>query len=146
MKKIMTMLALTLMLTTSFAFAGETINKQALKAFKSEFAGATDIAWKVGSNYYEVAFTINDQRLFAFYNDQGEFMAVTQFISSTQMPNYLRKSLKRSYSNFWISDLFEMTNDDETSFYVTLENADTKVILKSIDGNKWSLYNKIDKE
>ena len=50
MKKILTMLALTLTLT-SFAFAGETINKQALNAFQSEFAGATDIAWKVGSNY-----------------------------------------------------------------------------------------------
>ena len=145
MKKIITMLAPTLTLT-SFAFAGETINKQALNAFQTEFAGATDIAWKVGSSYYEVAFTINHQRLFAFYNDRGEFMAVTRFISPTQLSNYLRKSLKRSYSNFWISDLFEIRHADDKSYYVTLENADTKIILKSINGSRWSLYNKIDKE
>ena len=145
MKKIMTMLALTLTLA-SFAFAGETINKQALNAFQSEFAGATDVAWKAGGSYYEEVFTINDQRLFAFYNDRGEFMAVTRFISPTELPNYLRKSLKRSYSNCWISDLFEIRHADDRSYYVTLENADTKIILKSINGSKWSLYNKIDKE
>ena len=48
MKKILTMLALTLTLTTSFAFAGETINKQALNSFTSEFAGATDLFAKRG--------------------------------------------------------------------------------------------------
>ena len=99
MKKIMMMLALMLTLTTSFAFAGETINKQALNAFQNEFAGATDIAWKVSGNYYEVAFTIDHKRLAAFYDDRGNFVAVTHFISSGELTNGLRKSLKRAYGN-----------------------------------------------
>jgi len=146
MKKIMMMLALMLTLTTSFAFAGETINKQALNAFQSQFASATDVAWKVSGNYYEVAFTIEAKRLFAFYDSRGEFVAVTQFISSTQLPKHLRKSLKVSYSKYWISDLFEMATADEGSYFVTIENADERIVLRSTNGSKWSLYTKTDKE
>jgi len=146
MKKIMMMLALMLTLTT-FAFAGEAINKQALNAFQNEFAGATDIAWKVSGNYYEVAFTIDHKRLAAFYDDRGDFVAVTRFISSGELPNGLRKSLKRGYGNaYWVSDLFDVTTGDETSYYVTIENADTRVVLRSINGSHWALYERMDKK
>src|SRR5678810_1144559 len=99
MKKIMMMLLLVLTIGTSFAFTGEeAINKQALNAFKKEFVGATEAAWTVGDNFYKVTFTLNDQKLFAYYNMQGDFMAVTRNISSLQLPLSLQTSLKRSYN------------------------------------------------
>jgi hypothetical protein len=143
MKKIMMILALVLTVSTGFAFTGEeAVNKQALEAFKSEFVGATDVNWTAGSNYYKAAFTLNDQKLFAFYNSQGEFIAVTRYISSFQLPLNLQTDMKKSYSNFWVSDLFEMATNDDTSYYLTMENADTKIVLKSTDGKEWSLYHK----
>src|SRR5215468_3613118 len=130
MKKIMMMLALALTIGTSFAFTGEeAINKQALNAFKKEFAGAADAAWTVGNNYYKVTFSLNDQKLFAYYNMTGDFLAVTRNISSLQLPLNLQTSLKRSYNNYWISDLFEVANDGGTNYYVTLETADTRIVL-----------------
>lgn len=146
MKKILMMLALMLTLTTTWAFKGEeAINKQALDAFKTEFAGATDAAWSVGSNYYKVAFTFNDQKLFAFYNPEGEFMAVTRYISSLQLPLNLQSSLKKECSSCWITDLFEVANSEGTAYYVTLENADTKIVLRSANGGDWSVYQKSKK-
>jgi hypothetical protein len=143
MKKIMMMLLLVLTIGTSFAFTGEeAINKQALNAFKKEFVGATEAAWTVGDNFYKVTFTLNDQKLFAYYNMQGDFMAVTRNISSLQLPLSLQTSLKRSYNNYWISDLFEVAKSDGTNYYVTLETADTKIVLKSADGSDWSVYQK----
>ncbi|TMI79613.1 MAG: hypothetical protein E6H10_15040 [Bacteroidetes bacterium] len=146
MKKIMMLLAMVLTLTTTWAFTGEeAIDKQALNAFKSEFAGATDAAWTVGTNYYKVAFSLNDQKLFAFYNSTGEFLAVTRYISSLQLPLNLQTSLKKACTNYWISDLFELANSDGTTYYVTLENADTKIVFKSVDGSSWSVYQKSKK-
>ena len=145
MKKIMMMLALMLTLGTSFAFTGEKINKEALNAFRYEYAGATDIRWTIGKNYYKVAFTMNGKKLFAYYDNEGEFIAATQFISSFQLPRHLQKTLKKSLHNYWISDLFKMTTNEETFYYVTLENADAKVVLKSADGSNWSIYQKTDK-
>ena len=146
MKKIMMMLALALTIGTSFAFTGEeAISKQALNAFKKEFSGATEAAWTVGNNYYKVTFSLNDQKLFAYYNTQGEFLAVTRNISSLQLPLSLQTSLKRSYNNYWISDLFEVASNDGTNYYVTVETADTKIVLKSAGGSDWSIYQKSKK-
>jgi hypothetical protein len=146
MKKIMLMLAMVLTISTSFAFTGEeTINKQALHAFKTEFAGATDIAWTVSNDYYKVTFTMNEQKLFAYYNKAGEFMAATRYLSSFHLPLNLQSSLKKSYSNYWISDLFELASNDGSDYYVTLETADVKIVLRSPDGSNWSMYQKIQK-
>ena len=146
MKKIMTMLAMVLTIGTTYAFTGEeTINKQALSAFKTEFAGATDATWSVGSGYYRVAFSLNEQKLFAFFSTEGEFMAVSRYISSLQLPLNLQSSLKRFYKNYWVTDLFELANNNGTGYYVTLENADSKIVLKSTDGSDWSVYEKCKK-
>jgi hypothetical protein len=146
MKKIMMMVALVLAVSTTFAYTGEeAINKKALNSFKTEFTGATDADWTVGNNYYKVAFTMSSQKMFAFYNTDGEFMAATRYISSFQLPLTLQSKLKKSYSDYWISDLFEMATSNETGYYVTLEDADTTITLKSIDGSDWSVYKKSKK-
>jgi hypothetical protein len=143
MKKMMMILALVLTVGTTFAFTGEdAVNKQALNSFKTEFAGATDVNWTVGANYFKVAFTMSDQKLFAFYNKEGEFMAVTRYISSFQLPLNLQNGLKKDYSSYWISDLFELAGSDDTSYYVTLETADSRIVLKSNDGKTWTAYQK----
>jgi hypothetical protein len=146
MKKIMMTLALALTLSTMYAFTGEeAINKQALHAFKTEFIGATDIAWTVSGDFYKVTFTMSEQKLFAYYDKSGELMGATRYISSFQLPLNLQSSLRKSYSNYWISDLFELANHDGTGYYVTLETADVKIILKSTDGSNWSVYEKTQK-
>jgi hypothetical protein len=146
MKKIMMMLALVVTVTTSFAFTGEeAVNKQALNAFKTQFANATDAAWTAGNDYYKVTFSQGDQKLFAYYSTSGEFMAVTRYISSFNLPLNLQSSLKKSHGNYWITDLFEMANQEGTTYYATLETADTKIVLKSTDGSDWAVFQKSKK-
>src|SRR5215471_9320416 len=107
MKKITIMLAMMLTLTTTWAFSGEKpVNQTALTAFRTEFASATDAIWYSGNECYKVTFTLNDQRLFAFYSTDGEFMAVTRYISSVQLPLILQNSLRKFYRNAWVSDLY----------------------------------------
>jgi hypothetical protein len=146
MKKIMMTLALALAVSTMYAITGEeAINRQALQSFRTDFAGAIDATWTPGKNYYKVSFTMNEQKLFAYYNMSGEFIAVTRYISSFQLPLYLQNTLKKSYENYWISDLFEMSNPDGTSYYVTLETADSRLVLRSTDGRDWSVDQKLKK-
>src|SRR2546423_11045195 len=146
MKKIMMMVVLVFSLSTMYAFTGEeAVSKSALTAFRNEFTEATDAVWTVGNNYYEVAFAVSGQNLFAFYSTEGECMGVSRYISSLQLPLYLQSSLKKSYSNYWITDLFEVAATDNSGYYVTLENADSKIVLRSIDGSRWSVYQKLSK-
>lgn len=144
MKKIIMTLAVAL--STLCSFAGEeNVNAKVLNAFKTEFASASEVKWTAGNNYYKAAFIFNNQYVSAFYNAEGELLGLTRYISSLDLPLNLQTPIRKSYGNYWISDLFEVANGDGTSYYITLENADSKIVLKSAGGNDWTVYQKITK-
>ena len=147
MKKIILSLATVLMIGLSaFAGKGTDVNQQAKEAFTKDFASAKNAVWEQKKDYVKVTFTFNDQVLFAYYNNSGELQAVVRNILSDQLPISLLAELKKEYSGFWISELFEMASDDQTTYYVTLENADKTLVLKSSGASNWSVYSKTKKE
>ena len=144
MKKMI--LAIGLTLCMSFAFADEvTVSPKVLDAFKNEFSTAKEVEWTAGSNFYKAAFTFNGNHVFAFYDMDGELLGLTRYISSLDLPITLQKDLKKEYSGYWISDLFEVANNNGTSYYITLENAEKRIVLKAADGSKWTTFKKISK-
>ena len=146
MKKIIAILGMTLIVSTSFANTEpESVSNQALNTFNSEFVGAANATWTINKDFYQVSFTLDGEQMIAYYNKSGEFIAVSQNISSVELPNSLKKGLMKVMSNRWITDLFEITNNDQTSWYVTIESADEKVVLRSDNGGKWRVFQKIEK-
>jgi hypothetical protein len=144
MKKMI--LALAMVFTLSSAFANEeTVRKEVLNAFKSNYSNASEISWTISDTYYKAAFTLNDQKVFAFYSLEGRFLGLTRYISSLQLPVKLHNSLMKNQKGKWITDLFEVSNDEGTSYYITVEDANTKVVLKSGGGNDWSVFKKSEK-
>jgi len=153
MKKMI--LTLAIAVTTASAFAGspftksfngdEDVNARVLNAFKSEFNAAKEVEWTVGSNYYRATFVYNEKHVFAYYNESGELLGLTRYLSSMDLPISLQAKLKKNYDGYWISDLFEVAKSDGTSYYITLENADTKIVLKSTDSSNWNAYTKVKK-
>ena len=137
---------LAIALSTLSAFAGEeNVNAKVLNAFKSEFKTATDVTWVSGANYYEAKFVYNDKYLFAYYSTEGELLGLTRYIKPENLPISLQKSLKNKYRDYWISDLFEVAKNDGTSYYITLENADSQLVLKSTDSYNWNFYKRVKK-
>ena len=143
MKKMI--LTLVIAVTTLSAFASdENVNQKVLDAFKTEFNSAKDVEWSVGTNYYKATFNYNGKYVFAFYNEEGELLGLTRYLSPSDLPLTLQNNLKKNYEGYWVSDLFEASKDDATNYYITLENADTKIVLKSGE-NKWETFSKIKK-
>ena len=83
---------------------------------------------------------MNGNVMFAFYSSDGELMAVSRNILSSQLPISLTRDLKSNYGDFWIADLFEISSDNGNYYYVTLENSDRKIVLRSIGTNTWETY------
>ena len=126
--------------------AADDVSAAALKSFQTTFSNAKDAAWTVTENYYKVQFLLNDQTLTAFYQSDGKLMGVTKNISSLQLPIILQTEIKREYSNYWITDLFELSNENGTEYYMTIENTDGRTVLKSSAVNtSWSVYQKLRK-
>jgi hypothetical protein len=57
----------------------------------------------------------------------------------------LQSNLRKDYSDYWVSDLFEVVKNGRTEYYVTLENADKKIVLQSSGSNEWEEYRKVRK-
>jgi post-segregation antitoxin (ccd killing protein) len=128
---------------SSFKATAQDINIAAAvtTSFHASFKNATDVAWSQTGSHYKATFHLNGQYATAFYDQHGTLLGVTRNISAVQLPVTLQASLKASYEDCWISDLFELSDNNGTAYYVTLENNDSKITLKSILG-QWSVYKK----
>ncbi len=145
-KKLITLLTLVMLTITSSTFAtGTEISKNISAAFSAAFVKATDVSWTKTGNFFKASFRMNGRSLSAFLSEDGEVIAVSRNIISTELPVYLQVVLNKNFSNYWISDLFEYTSGGETKYYVTIENADEKLILESAGTYDWSLFKKMAK-
>ncbi|MGE5519441.1 MAG: hypothetical protein ACM3VS_05880 [Candidatus Dadabacteria bacterium] len=113
-----------------------------LYSFNKSFEDVSEVSWTVTSQYYKADFNYNGQYVSAYYDASGNLMALTRNITSVQLPMTLQTSLKNDNEGMWITDLFEVNDEAGTSYYVTLENADSKLILKSSLGSGWSTWQK----
>jgi len=146
MKKIL--FATALLLSVSFATmanSNTSADPKAMAAFEKDFSGANDVSWEKAADFSKVTFTINGSVLFAYYSGNGKLIAASRNISSTQLPLNLFTSLKNEYSSYWISDLFEMSRNNATRYYITLENANEKKIMSSTSWG-WETYSTTIKE
>jgi hypothetical protein len=144
MKKSILTWALVLMvgISTSFAHGIEGVSERVMNAFKKEFAEAQNVQWESTKDFAKATFSIHGQVMFAYYNAEGKTLAVTRNIVASQLPISLLAEVKKNYGDYWISDLFEMSSDNETNYYITLENGDQKIVLKSADSRNWDVYKK----
>ena len=121
------------------------VTPSVIKSFQTTFATAKDVTWTAGDHLYKAQFEFNAQVVTAFYSPEGNLLAVTRNITTHQLPMTLQTDLKKGNETAWISNLFELTNDEGTAYFATLETADSKVVLKS-NGQSWSTYSKSKKD
>jgi hypothetical protein len=127
--------------TPAFNPDGDEINA----SFHKDFKQAELMEILNGKGYARLTFKMNGMILIAYYSDNGELLAVTHNILSTQLPLTLMLQLRNDYSGYWISDLFEYDANGSSCYYITLENANTRLTLRSNTGN-WETYSKTSKD
>jgi hypothetical protein len=144
MKKSILTWALILMVSvsTSFAHGIEGVSEKIMNSFKKEFVDAKDVQWESTKDFAKATFSLHGQVMFAYYNGEGGLLAVTRNIVASQLPINLLAEVKKNYGEYWISDLFEMSSNNETDYYITIENGDQKIVLKSSDSRNWDVYKK----
>jgi hypothetical protein len=147
MKKLLIVLFASL--TTLISSASETpavVAPAVLKSFQSTFGAAREVRWNESSSFYKANFTLDGQYLNAFYNAEGEMVALTRSMTLNQLPVMLQAELKNKTGNkSWITDITEFATNEGTTYYATVENADMKITLRSTDNNEWMTHKKIEK-
>jgi hypothetical protein len=86
MKKLLLVLGLVATMGVCSAYPSERVSQKVLTSFKTEFTNAQNVEWETGNNYFRASFTMNEQRIFAYYNVNGELLSIAriyQLISAT---------------------------------------------------------------
>lgn len=142
--KILSLLvAATIIFNVSYANNTDIIvNENILASFSKQFENASDVQWTKTAVYAKASFTWNDQYLTAFYDEGGISIAIARNITRKDLPVILQTTLANEYSAYWISDLFEYTTKDNNKYYLTIESADKKIMLESVNNNYWEVFKK----
>ena len=141
MKKTILSIALGLaLLSTAFAKAPERATNRAIASFTKEFHQASDVIWSSNSNYIMAAFEIDNQTQFAYYDYQGNLVGVVHHILTSSLPADLSGDIKKHYSNYWVSELFQVSSDQDDAYYIQLKNADETIVLTTEGTGSWNLY------
>jgi hypothetical protein len=148
MKKIFLSLGIVMMMgmmmgVTAFANGDDGIvSQQARNSFKKDFSAASKVSWELKDGFVKATFYLNNQVLYAYYNTGGDLQAIVRNILSDQLPISLVTGLRRDYADYWITDLFEISANGQTTYYVTVENSDRKIVLKSEGTSDWDVFSK----
>jgi hypothetical protein len=147
-KKILTLLAsLILIISASYAnIADRHIPASVTSAFTANFSYASNVSWELFNNYYKASFVEHGTTLYAFYTPEGEFMGLATYMSPDGLPVSLKSAIKENYPGYWITDLFHYNMDSSSGFFITLENADHKIMLKAEQNKAWNFYSEVKKD
>jgi hypothetical protein len=146
--KLIAIAALVFTMGSSSSFAGPAhgLNGQVSSAFQKDFKKAELMDYNSNKDYTRLTLKVNDMIVFAYYSENGELLAVTRNIRSTQLPLPLLLDLRKNYAGYWISELFELSTGDQTSYYMTVENANTKLNLRTVNNDGWETFKKQSKD
>lgn len=143
---IMLALVLTVLANSAFSNSTDAINNKVLASFTRTFAHAEDVEWEPVKNLYRAKFKLHGQVIFAYYNSEGENVAISRNIRIAQLPLNLSTALQDGFKVQWLTGLFEVSTNGTTQYYAVVENATHKTILKAEGSSGWMVFKKDKKQ
>lgn len=135
MKKIITLLAIVLIATTSFAREGISLeNKKVLEGFRQEFGNISQVNWYKAADNFVAKFSLNTSKVTAHFDAEGTLLATSRNITDTQLPTPVISKLIKKFADQHIHNVVEYVTNEGTSYVITLESATEWTVLKATSG------------
>ena len=138
-------MATVFVLVANSMFAGITKNavpESVSYAFNQGFSHAKLIHWDSFGTYFKATFMQKGQTMYAFYSDNADFMGVAKNVLSDNLPTTLLSEIITKFQGYLITDLANYEVAGKNGFLITIENADEKLVLKSMDSQHWQVYSR----
>lgn len=138
-----------LMLISIISYAGpsepgEKVSPRLTAALEKEFTGAQYVVWQSlkERELFRAHFIYNNERLNAFFDEDGQLIAIGRNIQQAALPLSIARQLASSYSKFSVQDLIEYSRNGETSYVITLESDKQRITLEAFGSGNIYLFKK----
>lgn len=147
MKKIIAILTLAVMVTGSAVFARDNSinNKKVMDTFNKEFVGASDVSWYNTNDKYVAKFTMKSSKVTAHFDNDGNLLATSRYISDSELPLNVITKLMKKYPDQRIHNVVEYDANDNTTYVITLESETSWTILKAQSAGFITVLKKLKK-
>lgn len=130
---------------SAFAAPTASVNYNVLSSFKSAFKGAADVQWTIKQDFVKASFIINNERIEAFYSQDGEEIGTSKVISLDAMPVDAKRAFAKLYSNYNVKEAIHFKAAEENAYYISAENEKETVIIKVGENNQVSVFSQTSK-
>ncbi|HLG39442.1 MAG TPA: hypothetical protein VI461_07230 [Chitinophagaceae bacterium] len=111
------------------------LNIKAIRSFMREYKNVSDAKWvMLDKGFSVVYFTVDSIQTSVLYNSRGLCEWVRRDYSEDKLPRDVRHLVKRTYYDFSIYCVNEVTMNRLTAYIVALEDKMSWKIIKVIDG------------
>lgn len=138
-----------LMLISVIGFAGpsepgEKVAPRLTAALEKEFAGAQYVVWQSfkEQELFQARFIYNHERLNAFFNEDGQLIAIGRNIQQAALPLSIARQLTSQYNKYAVQDIIEYSRHGETSYVISLESDKQRIILEAFGSGSIYLFKK----
>lgn len=146
MKKLfITALAAITIGTSAFA-SPASISKKVTSHFMTSFSNASEISWTRTEKFNKASFLIDDQKIEAFYDNDGDLIGSSKSVQFDKLPKSAIETITSKYTfpEYQVLECIEFVNaDNEKNYYVSMDKDDATVVLEITKKGMVSLYNKI---
>lgn len=123
----------TIAIPAAFAANGQDPGQQVLESFKKEFVNAEQVTWEKQEEFEKATFMLAGSRAIAFFNSRGELAGSIRDIFYNQLPMSVMTAIDKKFPEAVIYDVREISNDEGTSYRITLEEKSKKKLVR-VDG------------
>jgi hypothetical protein len=149
MKKLIMAAIIAVAITSSaFAAAPETVSYKVVSQFKTDFADAQNVSWKVGKDFVKASFILEDEKVEAFYNYDGDLVATSKAIAFNKLPKKALKIIteKFPFPPYELKEAIQMaTAENGTEYYVSFETAKENIVVKVSNASVVSIFKRTTK-
>lgn len=116
---------------SSFAAEGNNVNYTVRYNFETQFANATEVKWTSGVNYQKATFVLNNVRIEALYNAEGEFIGTSRAVSTEELPVKVKRAFAKKYADYTVKEVIRFDGNEESAYFISAENEKGEVIIKA---------------
>jgi hypothetical protein len=143
MKKFITTALLTVALISGAFAANDAASRKAESKFNAAYPNAENIRLSSSNDHTTISFRWNGQEMKAFYDNDGNEIATTRTIQLSNLPSRAQKNIRQKYEGYVATEAIEMDHVQEgVSYYVSLQNDTTKIILQVSSQGETSVFKK----
>jgi hypothetical protein len=113
--------------------------------FKSDFKNATHVTWSAGADYAKANFILNNVRMEAFYNHNGELIGTSKGVTPDQLPVGAKRNFAKKFAGYDVKEAIRFEGTEDTAYYISAESEKEAVVVRISDNSSLSIIKKTQK-